>query len=407
MFPADGKICTTTRNFTLNSVVGKQFSFLLCRIEDRAGKHWRVWKLRKFLEHSSLRYLYIHDLFYGFLFFFSAFVHPLALMMDLTTKPSAKNGASKPGPGNDSSGFKAKSSPSAASELVSASTTKKPGQPKMAARRPQNQLPVTPRLISKAARPSESQPPEVHQISSTESSPKDTTSELPSDWEAKVGMSARTLWSQYSDNKGMVPVNKGNRAADNVSVKIDDVDGFLSSTPIQAGPSAELQFGSAQLLSHPTMEAQGDTSENQDSEASADLIATLENENRALLDTIMELRNSNNHINEQRRKVGMAEYMYIHLQLLQLQRSITNFENRKISMDKLVNTFKQHLRELENIGNKFLEDIPENFGRTEFDEMFSGVKRESESIDLELEAPPAKKFRPTNSAYMAKGRQAQ
>ncbi len=100
----------------------------------------------------------------------------------------------------------------------------------------------------------------------------------------------------------------------------------------------------------------------------------------------------------------MAEYMYVHLRQLQLQRSIANFESRRISAEKLVDTFKQHLRELENIGNKFLEDLPEIFGRTEFDEMFSGVKRESESVDLELEAPPAKKIRPV--AYMAKGTQA-
>ncbi|KAK0202102.1 hypothetical protein DFS33DRAFT_1048780 [Desarmillaria ectypa] len=204
-------------------------------------------------------------------------------------------------------------------------------------------------------------------------------------------MGARTSWSHYSDNK----------------VKIDEVDGFLSSTPIQAGPSTELLFGPAQLLSHSTVEAQGDTSGNQDSEASADLIATLENENRALLDTIMELRNSNNHVKEQRQKAGVAEYMYLHLRQLQLQRSIANFESRKISTDKLVDAFNQHLRELERIGNMFLEDLPETFGRTEFDEIFSGVKRESESVGLELEAPPAKKFRHTDSVYMAKGRQAQ
>ncbi|KAK0243888.1 hypothetical protein EDD85DRAFT_178972 [Armillaria nabsnona] len=279
----------------------------------------------------------------------------------------------------------------------------------MAARRPQNQRPVAPRLISKPSQKSESQQAEVHQISSTESSPKDTTSELPSDWEKKVGMGTPALWSQYGDNKGALTLYKGNRTANDITVKIDEGDGFFSSTPILEGdPSAEPLdlFGPAPLLGYPPAKAQGDTSGNQDSEVSAsgDLIATLEDENRALLDTIMELRNSNSHFSEQRQKASMAEYMYVHLRQLQLQRSIANFESRKISAEKLVDTFKQHLRELENIGNKFLEDLPETFGRTEFDEMFSSVKRESESIDLELEAPPAKKFRPV--AYMAKGTQA-
>ncbi|PBK75190.1 hypothetical protein ARMSODRAFT_510389 [Armillaria solidipes] len=321
----------------------------------------------------------------------------------MTSMPSAR----KSGPGSDSSGFKAKSVSNTLSESPSTATTKKPGQPKMAARRPQNQRPVAPRLISKPPQKSESQQTEVHQISSTESSPKDTASELPSDWEAKVDMGTPALWSQYGDNKGALTLYKGNRTANDITVKIDEGDGFFSSTPIlEGGPSAEPLdlFGPAPLLDYPTAKAQGDTSGNQDSEVSADLIATLENENRALLDTIMELRNSNTHFNEQRQKAGMAEYMYVHLRQLQLQRSIANFESRKISAERLVDTFKQHLHELENIGNKFLEDLPEIFGRTEFDEMFSGVKRESESVDLELEAPPAKKFRPV--AYMAKGTQA-
>ncbi|KAG7445646.1 uncharacterized protein BT62DRAFT_1076729 [Guyanagaster necrorhizus] len=327
-------------------------------------------------------------------------------MMDLTSKSSARKGASKPDPGNDSSGLKAKSSFSALPESASAATTKKLGQVKMAARRPQNQRRVAPRLISKALQNSESQQREVHQISSAESSPKDTISELPSDWEAKVGMDARTLWSQDGDTKGALTLYRGNRTADNITVKIDEVDGFLSSTPIQAGPSTESLFRPVPL-NYPSAEAKGDRSGNQDSGVSADLVTTLENENRALMDTIMELRNVNNHANEQRQKASVAEYMYVHLRQLQLQRSISNFGSRKISVDKLVDTFKKHLHELENIGNKFLEDLPEDFGRTEFDEMLSGVKRESESVDLEIGTPPAKKFRLADNAYMVKGRQAQ
>ncbi|KAK0504324.1 hypothetical protein EDD18DRAFT_495821 [Armillaria luteobubalina] len=295
-------------------------------------------------------------------------------------------------------------------ESPSTTTTKKSDQPvgKMAARRPQNQRLVVPRLISKPSQKSESQQAEVFQISSAESSPKDTTSELPSDWEAKVGMgTTHTLWSQYGDDKGALTLYKGNQTVNDIAVKIDDGDGLFSSTPILKGDTsaepADL-FGPAPLLDRPPAKAQGDISGNQDCEVSADLVATLEDENRALLDTIMELRNSNTHFNEQRQKASMAEYMYIHLRQLQLQRSIVNFERHKISAEKLVDIFKQHLRELENIGNMFLEDLPESFGRMEFDEMFSGVKREPESVDIELEAPPAKKFRPVG--YISKGAQA-
>ncbi|KAK0187750.1 hypothetical protein F5146DRAFT_725560 [Armillaria mellea] len=325
-------------------------------------------------------------------------------MMDMTSKSSAR----KPGPGSDSSGFKvtAKSVSNTLSESPSTATTKKPGQPKMAARRPQNQCPVVPRLISKPPQKSESQQAEVLLISSAESSPKDTTSELPQTGRQKWAWALRTLCGlSTAITRVRLLCTRTNLPADDLTVKIDEGDGFFSSTPIPGGPSEPPDlFGPAPLFNYPPAKAQGDTSGNQDSEVSADVIATLENENRALLDTIMELRNSNTHFNEQRQKAGMAEYMYVHLRQLQLQRSITNFESHKISAEKLVDVLKQHLRELENIGNKFLEDVPETFGRTEFDEMFSGVKRESESVDIELEAPPAKKFRPV--AYMSKGTRA-
>ncbi|KAK0221523.1 hypothetical protein IW262DRAFT_1459776 [Armillaria fumosa] len=312
----------------------------------------------------------------------------------MTSKSSAK----KCGPGSDSSGFKATSAPNTLFESPSTATTKKSDQPtgKMAARRPQNQRLVVPRLISKPSQKSESQQAEVLQISSAESSPKDTISELPSDWEAKVGMGTmHTLGSQHGDNRSALTLYKGNQTVNDIAVKINEGNGLFSSTPILEGDTSVEPvdlFGPAPLLDHPPAKTRDDISGNQDSEVSADLIATLENENRALLDTIMELRNSNTHFNEQRQKASMAEYMYIHLRQLQLQRSITNFENHKISTEKLVDIFKQHLRELENIGNLFVEDLPDNFGRTEFDEIFSGIKRESESVDIELEAPPTKKI---------------
>ncbi len=150
----------------------------------------------------------------------------------------------------------------------------------MAARRPQNQRPVAPRLISKPSQKSESQQAEVHQIvrilvpsvfkayeietpaqSSTESSPKDTTSELPSDWEKKVGMGTSTLWSQYGDNKGALTLYKGNRTVNDITVKIDEGDGFFSSTPILEGdPSAEPRdlFGPAPILGYPPAKCKSD-----------------------------------------------------------------------------------------------------------------------------------------------------
>ncbi|KAK0487773.1 hypothetical protein IW261DRAFT_1558816 [Armillaria novae-zelandiae] len=364
------------------------------RIEDDAGKQLEHLEITKVLETFITTLIYSRRV----LLLLLPLPIPLVLMMDMS---SGSTGAKKPGSGSDSSGFKAKSVPTTLSESPFIATTKKPGQltGKMAARRPQNQRLVVPQLISKPSQTSNSQQVEVLQISSAESSPKDTTSELPLDWEVKVGMgSTHTLWSQYDDNKGALTLYKGNQTVNDIAVKIGEGNGLFSSTSILEGdPSATPVdlFGPALLLGHPPAKAQGDISGNQDSEVSADLIATLENENRALLDTIMELRNSNTHFNEQRRKASMAEYMYVHLRQLQLQRSVANFESRKISAERLVDIFKQHLRELENIGNKFLEDLPEYFGRTEFDEMFSGVKRDSsESIDIVLEAPPAKKFRP-------------
>ncbi|KAK0477302.1 hypothetical protein IW261DRAFT_1421015 [Armillaria novae-zelandiae] len=112
------------------------------------------------------------------------------------------------------------------------------------------------------------------------------------------------------------------------------------------------------------------------SEVSANLVATLENKNHALSDTIMELCNSKTHFNEKHQKASMAEYMYIHLWPFQLQHSIANFECHKISAEKLVDIFKQHLHELENMGNMFLEDLPEIFCCMEFDEIFLSVMRE-------------------------------